>query len=77
MYTQTTRFQPVMAVRSVVGTCPVCGKRTTRRRTFEHTINPFNRNADGQMKSYDEVRADVNAEADAWDPDFTHAKCAS
>lgn len=68
-------FQPVQTVRVLVGKCPVCGKNTTRRKTFEHTINPFNKNADGQPKTYDEVRAAVNAEANAWRPNFAHAKC--
>lgn len=68
-------FQPVVTVRERRGTCPVCGKQTTRRRTFEHTINPFNKNAEGQPKTYDEVRAAVNAEADAWVPDFRHENC--
>lgn len=67
-------FEPVMTRRSISGKCPNCGKRVTRSRTFEHTINPFNRNADGAPKTYSEVRADVVAEADAWVPDFTHCE---
>lgn len=45
-----------------------CGKSTKRRKTFERTINPFNKNADGSVKSASEVRAQAQAEADAWKP---------
>jgi len=45
-----------------------CGRKTTRQRTFECTINPFNRNADGSVKSASEVRAQAQAKADAWRP---------
>jgi hypothetical protein len=56
--------------------CRVCRKPFKRSRTFEHTINPFNRNGDGVMKSYAEVWVDVKAEADAWQPDDLCTKCA-
>lgn len=69
-------FRPVTTSRKRAGKCPVCGKSATRQQTFEHTVNPFNRNADGTVKDYDQVRADVTAEANAWIPDFTHAHCA-
>lgn len=44
--------------------CPSCGK-TKRKRSFtvERTVNPFNKNEDGSMKSRDEVRAAARAEA--------------
>lgn len=70
------RFQPVRVYAKKSGTCPICGKRVVRSMRFEHTVNPFNRNGDGTVRTYDEVRAAVNAEAAAWAPDFTHAKCA-
>ena len=44
----------------------VNGKRRKRQKTFEQTVNPFNRNADGSVKSHDQVREDVRAEALAW-----------
>lgn len=71
----TYQFQPVRTSRRKSGSCPVCGKRVTRSRAFEHTVNPFNRNDDGTVRTYDEVRAAVNAEADMWEPDFTHQNC--
>ncbi len=68
------KFELVKAYRSKSGICPACGQKTTRTRVFEHSINPFNRNLDGSTKSRDEVRAAVNAEADAWEPDFRHKR---
>jgi len=45
-----------------------CGRRAARRKTFECTINPFNRNKDGTIKSREEVRAQAQAEANKWRP---------
>lgn len=53
-----------------------CGRKTTRQRIFECTINPFNTNADGSVKSECEVRAQAQAKADAWRPDpYTCKAC--
>jgi len=68
-------FDEVWTTKSKSGVCPVCGGRTTRTKKFVHTVNPYNKNPDGSIKSLQEVFADVHAEASDWDPDFTHAKC--
>lgn len=60
------------------GECPTCDKPVTRRRTFSGTVNPFNKRADGEIKTWAEVYADVKAEAQAWDPGpevFEHQRC--
>jgi hypothetical protein len=68
---------PVVTVRRrKAGPCPVCGRTVQRSRTFEQTVNPFNRKPNGDVKTSTEVREDVTAEADSWVPDFTHAACA-
>jgi hypothetical protein len=46
--------------------CPECGKKLRRTRTFVQTESPFNKNAQGQPASRDEIRAKLRAEADAW-----------
>ncbi len=74
-YTYTTSFPELSAHRTRTGRCPVCGKTTRRSRTFTMTVNPFNKNPDGSVRTRDEVRAAVAARADAWQPDFTHAGC--
>lgn len=72
MTTVTYRFEKVATRRTRRGTCPTCGNNVTRSRTFENTINPFNRNADGTIRTRQEVWEKVNAEADEWVPDFRH-----
>ena len=69
-----TNYERVRAQRTRRGTCPGCGKAVTRSRTFENTVNPFNRNEDGIVRTYREVWKRVNAVADAWVPDFRHNK---
>jgi hypothetical protein len=71
----TYSFQRVNLPAEQAGKCPVCAKRVVRRQTFWQTINPWNKNAEGQPKTYDEIRVDLRAERDAWVPDFTHEKC--
>lgn len=43
-----------------------CGKRLVRATTFEQTINPFNKNAAGKVKTYSEIWAELKAQAAAW-----------
>lgn len=77
----TYRFTGPHVVARRTGECPTCGKKVTRSRTFEHTVNPFNyKIVDGErvQKTWDEVRADVQAKADAWTPPpeaFEHTRC--
>lgn len=42
------------------------GKPRQETRTFMQTINPFNKNEDGSLKTYDQILAEVKAERDAW-----------
>lgn len=56
------------------GKCPACGKTTIRSRVFEQTLNPYNRNEQGLVKSRDEIRAELRVEAEEWEPDFRHQK---
>jgi hypothetical protein len=72
----TTTFEVVChrAVKSLP--CPGCGKRLRRQRTFEQTINPYNRNADGTVKTRAEIRQELITEAAVWaDTAETHAAC--
>ena len=76
--TITWDFPPVSIVRRKRGHCPVCGRRAERSRTFTHTISPFHSAVTLGMDlraAERAVRDAVQAEADAWEPDFTHAAC--
>lgn len=71
----TTRFEPVRLARRKDGTCSICGRATVRSTTFEQTVNPYNRTVDGRPKTPRDIWDELVAEADAWEPDFRHAKC--
>jgi len=47
-------------------TCPACGKpKRSRVFTVEHTVNPFNKNADGFVKTASEVWREAQRAAEA------------
>jgi hypothetical protein len=60
MYT----FQGFKGRAEAIFDCPSCGKKN-RKRTFlaEHTLNPFNKNADGTVKNAEQVRKGAKQEA--------------
>lgn len=66
MSTMRIRFEVVKHHVSKSGKCAACGKRTKRSKTFEATINPYNRNAQGIPKTRAEIRVDLVAKGDAW-----------
>lgn len=68
-------FEPVRARRTKRGRCPMCGRPVSRSCTFVQTVSPFNRPPGGEPRTRAQVQAAVEAEADAWQPDFTHAGC--
>ena len=68
-------YEAVTARRTRKGKCTVCGKTTTRSRTFQNTISPFNRTDNGTVRTYPQVRERVEVLADAWAPDFDHWTC--
>lgn len=58
------------------GVCSICGKKRKRRLKFSQTVNPFNTNLDGTVKTYDEVRDAVRTQHKASLPlPFVCAKC--
>lgn len=42
------------------------GRKRQQTRKFYQTVNPFNKNAEGHVKSRDEIVIEVRAECDAW-----------
>lgn len=47
--------------------CPSCGKKVRRTRSFTQTVNPFNRNDDGSVRTPYEIRQALMAEARVWE----------
>lgn len=75
----TYRFQEIKhPVTKSVPCRAGCGKTVRRSTTLSQTVNPFNKNADGQPKTEQEIRAELKAEAEAWQPtNDIHAECAA
>lgn len=42
------------------------GKRRQQTKEFMHTLNPFNKNADGTVKTREQIMLELLAERDAW-----------
>ena len=60
-------FQSVNVRSEKSGKCSVCGKRRKRTRTFSQTINPYNKNEDGQQKTRDDILLELAIDAKTWE----------
>lgn len=69
-------FREVSIKRTKRGKCAVCGGTASRTEKFWQTLNPFNKNAQGQVKDEWEIRQELHAQAAAWlEEPVKHAKC--
>lgn len=68
-------FPKVTRTARKTGFCSRCGGRVVRSKTFEATVNPFNRNELGAVKGYAEVSNDIAQMAADWVPNFDHDRC--
>ncbi len=66
MVYQTARFEEVSRWAEKTVKCAKCGKRLRRQRTFSQTINPWNRTADGRVKTRSDIMAELGAEIEEW-----------
>ncbi len=72
----TYRFREIKHQASKSLPCPACGKKLRRQRTFGQTLNPFNKNADGQVKTELEIVRELNATAAEWETEpESHPAC--
>lgn len=56
--------------------CRVCGKKLKRSTTLGQTINPWNKDADGNVKNRYQIMAELKLAAEEWRPtNDIHAKC--
>lgn len=64
MFTRTVTFEKCPVFQQVPYICSGCGKN--RMKTFRtiHTINPFNKNDDGSVRSREQVYAKAREEND-------------
>lgn len=59
----TRTFQGYKGVAEYGCVCGQCGKALKRKVVVEHTVNPFNKNEAGEVKTVAEVSRDAQAEA--------------
>ena len=65
MNTITYIYQEVSIKGKKLGKCK-CGKRLSRKNTFTQTINPFNKNNDGEVKNRSEILVELQKEREEW-----------
>lgn len=65
MRTTTVTFRGYKGQATYACSCGGCGKGLKRKVTIEHTVNPFNTNEDGSVRTAAEVQRRAQAEADA------------
>lgn len=58
-------FEKVQIYAKKSGKC-LCGKKRTRSEVLWMTVNPFNTNKDGSVKTREQVRADLEKEHKDW-----------
>ena len=69
-------FQVVELKFSKSGICPACGKSAIRTKKFFQTLNPFNKNDDGSVKTRDQIMVELSAQASKYRSEtIYHAKC--
>lgn len=65
----TYRFEEItLPVTKTVPCRAGCGKKVRRSTTLSQTVNPWNRDADGNPKSEQQIRAELRKQAETWHP---------
>jgi len=62
----TYQFREVKYPVSKQGKCVVCNKKRTRYKTFSQTLNPWNKKADGTVKTSEDILKELHQESLAW-----------
>ncbi len=69
-------FQEVSIIGEKSGKCQCCKKSCRVKKKFYQTLNPFNRNSDGFVKSRQEIMKEINSERENWmSQPVKHKKC--
>ena len=59
-------FSVIKDAATKTGICRECGKKCKRTKRFEQTVNPWNKNKDGNQKTPDEIRAELRVQVKTW-----------
>ncbi len=63
----TYRFEEIKQQARKRVPCDECGKKVTRQRTFSQTVNPFNKNADDDVKTEHEISEELTTQVAEWE----------
>lgn len=77
---RTTRhtFEVVNLTNKTTAPCGKCGKKCTRTKKFWQTLNPFNKNADGSVKTRDQIMDELSEKASQYrSQTIYHQRCES
>lgn len=76
---RTTRlvFNKVSMTFTKTGTCHVCGGKASRSRVFYQTLNPYNTNEDGSVKTVQQIKDELRIQGNEWKATYVvrHARC--
>jgi hypothetical protein len=71
------RYEPVTLTGQKTVKCDGCGKRLRRQRTFQQTLNPWNKNAAGKPKTRSEIDTQLRERITEWKTDVEFcSRCA-
>lgn len=70
MRNRKIKFEVVKYRKTTAITCSYCGKKNKRTKTFYQTINPFNKNSDGTVKTKKDIQDDLVLSASNWIPKY-------
>jgi len=72
----TVNFEKVSLTAIKSCKCKGCGKTIRRQKKFYQTINPFNKNKDGRVKTRKEILKELKERIATWNlQDEWHEKC--
>lgn len=71
-----TTYEVVSLTALKKGICPYCSKASTRSKTIQQTLSPYNRNVDKSLKTKGQIIVELNNDLKKWksQPCY-HAKC--
>ena len=76
MRTSRHAFPEVKLSVKTTAPCGKCGKQCSRTKKFWQTLNPFNTNADGSVKTRDDITSELGQQAAQYRTQtIYHAKC--
>lgn len=76
MRTHRHTFDEVKLSVKATAPCGKCGKKCSRSKKFWQTLNPFNTNADGSIKTRDQIMVELQAQAAQYRTQtIYHEKC--